>query len=63
MSGLAAYIDKDHRDAYKLFVKILVSLTVIFGCGWVVFFSSTSTENDKRLAAGFLGSAIGYWIK
>lgn len=62
MSGLAPYIDKDHINFYKLSTKIIVSLVVLFACGVVVFFSEAS-ENDKRLAAGFLGTTIGYWIK
>lgn len=62
MSRLAPYIDKNHINFYKLSIKIIVSLVVLFGCGMVVFFSDAS-ENDKRLAAGFLGTTIGYWIR
>ena len=55
-----------HQQKVRVWMQVIVSLLIFIGGFLVVFspnhFLPAQDESTKKLAAGWIGAAIGYWL-
>lgn len=63
-SWLAPYIDEPHLDFYRGLTQFLFSLGLFVGGFILVWFGLTNNkETAITLGAGFVGMAVGFWLR
>lgn len=50
------------HDFIKLITQVVISL-VLLGFGFYILLSPTANRDVEKLAAGWIGLVIGYWLK
>jgi uncharacterized membrane protein len=58
----AAGLQGSGADKTRVIIQIIISLALI-GAGIYVILSNTYSEATQKIASGWVGLVVGYWLK